>query len=385
MSKRILAEIRDGKTALALMDENRLLDFSREKQAGLEAEQIYLGVVDRIVRGMEAAFVRLDKKQIGFLPFAECKEKPKSGDRLLLQIKKPPIGEKAAYLTTDISLAAHLVILTPNTARAAVSKKITDSDQRRRLYALAERLAPAGIGLVMRLESKDAPEEEIAAETSALLDKWQRILQKASAAQPPCMIEGRESLLLRFLRDEPGGIDEILSNAPEALPDVPCPVRLCENPFAIYAVQGRLDKSLRRKVWLDCGGFLVIDRTEALTVIDVNSGKFTGGKSGSESTFRKLNLEAAQEIARLLRLRRLGGIILVDFVDMQSQESRDAVTIALEEALQSDPVKTVVHGFTSLGLMELTRKKTDDQTPTPTPLCPYCHGTGLKEDESACL
>lgn len=117
----------------------------------------------------------------------------------------------------------------------------------------------------------------------------------------------------------------------------------------------------------------------------MNSGKFTGSKSGSESTFRKLNLEAAQEIARLLRLRRLGGIILVDFVDMQSQESRDAVTIALEEALQSDPVKTVVHGFTSLGLMELTRKKTDDQTPTPTPLCPYCHGTGLKEDESACL
>lgn len=384
MNKRILIEIHDGKTALALMDENRLLSFSREKQAGIEPEQIYLCVVDRIVRGMEAAFVKLDKKQIGFLPFSECREKPKSGDRLLLQVKKPPIGEKAAYLTADLSLAGHTVILTPASLRAAVSKKITDAETRRRLYALADRLSPSGMGLVMRLESADAAEADIAAEVQSLLAKWQGIVQKAAQAQAPCMIAGRESLLMRLLRDEPGGVSEILCNVPEALPGVSVPVRLCENPFAIYAVQGRLDKSLKRKVWLDCGGFLVIDRTEALTVIDVNSGKFTGGKAGTEATFLKLNQEAAREIARLLRLRGIGGIILIDFVDMQAPESREAVTQALEEALRSDPVKAVIHGFTSLGLMELTRKKTEETNPVPTPLCPYCHGTGLKEEELPC-
>ena len=213
----------------------------------------------------------------------------------------------------------------------------------------------------------------------SLWEKWQLIQEKISHAQAPCLLETREDILGRILREERGGVDEILCANPDSLPSVSCPVRACENSFAIYNVQSHLEKSLRRKIWLDCGGFLVIDKTEAMTVIDVNSGKFTGGKSGTEGTFLKLNLEAAREIARLLRLRNIGGIILIDFVDMQSEESREKVSAALTEALHNDPVKTVLHGFTSLGLMEMTRKKIETQI-TPLPLCPRCHGTGLIEE-----
>ncbi len=357
MSKRILVEIRDGRREMALLDEKRLLAFYKDAGGGIEAEQIYLGAVDRIVKGMEACFVRLGGESMGFLPFAECKEKPRSGDKLLVQVKKPPIGDKAPYLTADVSLAGRYALLTPLTPRCAVSKKITEEAERERLLNTAQRLAPSGMGLVMRTESAQAAEADIAADVKELLSQWLDVTEKRKTAAAPCMLKGREDALLRLLRDEHGEISEILTNAPDKLAPVPLPVRACENPFDLYAIRSKLEKSMQRKVWLDCGGYLIIDKTEALTVIDVNSGKFTGGKSGTEDTFLRLNLEAAKEIARLARLRNMGGILIIDFVDMQSEDSRAAVQTALEEALRDDPVKTVVHGFTSLGLMEMTRKK----------------------------
>ena len=357
MSKQILMEVRNGQREIALLDGKRLLAFFQDTGGGVEAEQIYFGVVDRIVKGMEACFVRLGKEQVGFLPFAECMEKPRSGNKLLVQVKKPPIGEKAPYLTADIALAGRYVILTPCSTRFAVSQKITAEGERARLKSIAARLAPAGCGLVMRTESADAGEEDMAADTASLLQGWNEIREKQKTAQAPCMLKGREDALSRLLRDEHGEISEILTNAPEVLPSLPLPVRPCENPFDLYGVRTKLEKSMQRKVWLDCGGYLIIDRTEALTVIDVNSGKFTGDKTGTENTFVKLNVEAAQETARILRLRNIGGIIIIDFVDMQSEDSRAAVQKALEDALRDDPVKAVVHGFTTLGLMEMTRKK----------------------------
>ena len=357
MSKQILMEVRDGQREIALLDGKRLMAFFQDAGSGIEAEQVYLGAVDRIVKGMEACFVRLGKDQVGFLPFSECRERPRSGDKLLVQVKKPPIGEKAPYLTADISLAGRYVILTPFTARFAVSQKITEEGERARLKSMAAKLAPAGCGLVMRTESADASEDDIAADANALSAAWNEILEKRQTAQAPCLLKGREDALSRLLRDEHGEICEILTNAPEALPLLPFPVRPCDHPFDLYSVRAKLEKSMQRKVWLDCGGYLIIDKTEALTVIDVNSGKFTGNKTGTENTFLKLNTEAALEIARILRLRNIGGIVIIDFVDMQNEDSRAAVQKALEEALRDDPVKAVVHGFTTLGLMEMTRKK----------------------------
>lgn len=379
MSKQLLIEFAGERADLALVRDGQLLFFAPAASgAEIQAEQVYRGVVDRIVRGMEAAFVRLGQGKMGFLPFSECKARPRSGDTVLVQVKRPPIGEKAAYLTQDISLAGRFALLTPLDARCGVSQKIEDAEARDRLLALARRLAPPGMGLIMRTESLNAPEEDMAAEAGALLSKWREIT--ACAVPAPCLAAGREDALSRLLRDEKGEIAQALTNRPEATPPLPCPVRPCPQPFALYNVRSQWEKAQRRKHWLDCGGFLVLDRTEALTVFDVNSGKFTGGKAGVEATFLKLNIQAAQEIARLLRLRNIGGIILIDFVDMQSEESRRAVTEALESALRDDPVKTALHGFTSLGLMEMTRKKTGDVSPVPTSPCPYCHGTGLRED-----
>lgn len=360
MSKLLLIEHAEGRREIALMAGRRLLAYCQDREAGVEAEQIYLAAADRMARGMEACFVRLGGSQTGFLPFSECRALPRSGDRLILQVKKPPLGDKAPYLTEDISLAGRFLILTPKTERCAVSKRIAEEDERRRLLALARRLQKDGMGLVMRLESRDASEEALARERDDLLARWAEIAARAAAASGPCLLAGRPDALARLIRDEHGGIDRILTDDPAALPPLPVPAESCHRPFELYGVREALEKSLRRKVWLDCGGYLVIDRTEALTVIDVNSGKYTGGKAGAESTFLKLNLEAAAETARLLRLRNLGGIVIVDFVDMQREENRAAVLAALEAALADDPVKTVIHGFTALGLMELTRKKAEE-------------------------
>ena len=357
MSKRILIEHRGGEREIALLEDRRLLFFSREKR-GVRAEQIYLGAAERMMKGMEAAFVRIGRDQSGFLPFSECPQKPVSGEKMLVQVKKPPMGDKAPYLTRDLSLAGRYVILTPMQRACGVSKKITDEEARGRLLSLARRIAPEGMGLVMRTEALDAPEETLAAEAGLLLEKWQGIRERAEKAVDPCLIEDREDDLSRLLRDEHGSILEILADQDVSCPGGP-PVRLCPDPFALYGVEGKLEKSRQRKVWLDCGGYLVIDKTEALTVIDVNSGKFTGGKAGAEQTFLALNLEAARETARLMRLNNMGGIILVDFVDMQAEENRKQVLRAMEDALRDDPVKCVVHGFSHLGLLEMTRKKTE--------------------------
>lgn len=379
MSKRILIESRNDHRQIALMDEQRLLFFGRDAEAAIEAEQIYLGVAERIVKGMEAIFVRIGKNAVGFLPFSECKEKPKSGDKILVQVKRPPTGEKAAYLTCDLSLAGRYVIMTPFTNRFSVSKRIESMESKNRLLMLAKRIAPGPIGLVMRQESEHAMDCDVEAEVQLLLDRWRKIQDQVPCVCAPAQIEKREQLLERILRDERGGIAEIITNAPETQSGLAIPTRFHECPFSLYNVTAKLEKSLRRKIWLDCGGYLIIDRTEAMTVIDVNSGKFTGGKSGTEALFLKLNQEAALEIARLLRLRNIGGIIIIDFVDMREEASLLSLRKSMEEALRDDPVKTVIHGFTSLGLMEMTRKKTEDSS-VPLPICPRCQGAGIIED-----
>ncbi len=357
MTKRLLIEHLGGQAEIALMRDKELLAFFQEHTNQVEAEQIYLGRVDRMVKGMEAAFVKLGGDTVGFLPFSECREKPRSGDKLLLQVKRPPVGEKAAYLTADLSLAGRYVLLTPLTPRCAVSNRIEDAATKTALHDLALRLAPDGMGLVMRAESVGADEAEIVREIQELRSDYESIIAQAARMDGPGLVKGRADALNRLLRDEQGGVDEILTDDPDALPPVPVPVTACETPFALYNVRDKLEKSRQRKVWLPCGGYLIIDPTEAMTVIDVNSGKFTGKKSGAEDTFLKLNTEAAKEIARLLRLRNIGGIVIIDFVDMQSEDSRTAVAQALSDALRDDPVKTVIHGFTALGLMEMTRKK----------------------------
>ncbi|MBR6185035.1 MAG: ribonuclease E/G [Clostridia bacterium] len=361
MSKRVLIETREGKRRIAVMEDQRLLCLKDEAPQGARTEQIYLGVVDRLAPGMEAAFVRLGRETTGFLPFSECRTKPRSGDAVPVQVKKPAIGDKAPYLTQDVALAGRYAILTPYAKRIALSKKILNEGAKARLAALAEAICPPEGGLVMRTESENADEESIRRDIEGLRAEWLKTLSRLAAAKAPCLIRDTEDALARLLRDERGPIEKILCDDPEALQDVSLPVEKCERPFTLFSVDAKWEKACQKKVWLDCGGYLIVEKTEALTVIDVNSGKYTGNRSGTENTFLRLNLEAAREIARLMRLRSMGGIVIVDFVDMQKEESRQAVLSELEACVRDDPVKVALHGFTSLGLMELTRKKTDAQ------------------------
>lgn len=363
MSYQLIAEFQEEKVCLALMDHGRLVEYTEDKNISTDiaAEQIYLGVVDRIVKGMESCFVRLGKNLNGFLPFAECKERPKGGDKLFLQVKHPPVGEKVASMTTDITIAGRYVVLTPCSARYAASGRIEDRSVRAALTEKGKQFAPPGVGVIMRAESVDAAEEDIKKEIQSLYEKWQAI-SSCSQIDAPKLVNGRENALQRLLRDTHGELTSVITNKPECLPSISAEIHPCQDPLSVEGVPAKLEKALRRKIWLDCGGFLVIDRTEAMTVIDVNSGKYTGEKSGTESTFAKLNTEAACEIARQLRLRKLGGIIIVDFVDMKTEASRNQVETVMKDALRDDPVKTVVHGFTKLGLMEITRKKQEVST-----------------------
>ncbi len=376
--KQLYVEQQNGKLSCAVMDGASLLSWQEESTA-IQSEQIYLARADRAMKGMEAMFIRLTKDQNGFLPYSECKEKPLSGQPVLVQVKKPPIGEKLPYCTMDISIAGHYAILTPFSNRIAVSSRITDQETIERLQKIGKASAPEKMGLILRTESADAHDDLIREEVVSLSARWQAIAEKAKKASAPCLIEEKEPMLSCILRDEKGGFEKIITNLSEFPYAVSCPVQYADHPFSLANVQRKLEKSLSRKVYLPCGGYLIIDTTEAMTVIDVNSGKFVGKKSGTESTFLSLNREAAKEIARLLRLRNIGGIILIDFVDMQAEESKTAVVQALQEACSMDTAKTVIHGFTSLGLLEMTRKKTGPSLHTTSP-CPHCKGTGLKEE-----
>ena len=376
--KQLYVEQKNGTISCAVMEGASLLSW-QEESAEIQSEQIYLAKADRVMKGMEAVFIRLTKDRNGFLPYSECREKPLSGQSILVQVKKPPVGDKLPYCTTDISVAGHYVILTPFSHRIAVSGRITDAETVDALRLLGKKIVPENMGLIFRTESAAADSALIHEEVSALLNKWHIICEKAKNTAAPCLVEEKEPLLSCILRDEKGGFEKIVTNLTSFPVPVSCPVQFAENPFSLANVQSKLQKSLSRKVYLPCGGHLVIDPTEAMTVIDVNSGKFTGKKSGTESTFLSLNREAAKEIARLLRLRNIGGIILIDFVDMQTDESKSAVLQAMQEACSADTAKTVIHGFTSLGLLEMTRKKTGTALHTVSP-CPHCRGTGLKEE-----
>jgi len=384
MTAQLLFEHRDGLWECALLKDGQLYDYRKEQQ-DISAEQIYLARTDRVVRGMEAVFVRLTEKENGFLPYSEIKGRtsvpPKSGEKLLVQIKKPPVQQKCAYVTCDITLAGKYVILLPYGNTCTLSRKIGDESDVLRLNTLGKTLRPKNMGIILRDEATEVSDLEIAEELRELCLRWQMIFEKVASTDAPAMIDAGLGPVEKMLRDTKCDVCEIVTNAPEAFPGLPVPVRTAPHPMTLYNIQGKLEKSLRRKVWLDCGGNLVIDPCEALTVFDVNSAKDLGTKKGASDTLTRLNIEAAKEIARLLRLRRIGGIVLIDFVDMQTDADRALVTDALEEALRDDPVKTVIHGFTALGLMEISRKKTSAQLTqiNDTP-CPHCRGTGILEN-----
>jgi len=369
---------------IAVVEDGKLVEYLLEDERDAAAEAIYVGRVERVVPGMKAAFVDIGQEKNGFLPLEEKNQlhapKLQSGMSVLVQIRKEAQGTKGAFLSRDISLCGETVLAMPLNDMIGVSSRITDAAQRRALQELGREITGGAYGLVMRSAAAEASEDAIREEAESLMARWEEIRRAAPTAHVPSMIQSARSQLDMLLDDyRPRGIDCIHTDDEALAAQLReiAEVRLSKpGVMALMGLTRQRDKALERRVWLDSGGNLVIDPCEAMTVIDVNTAKFTG-KRQLEETILKLNLEACGEIARQVRLRNLSGIILIDMIDMIADESREKVLEALRAAFASDRVKTVIHGFTSLGLVEMTRKKSrrplrDDFTQE----CRHCRGRG---------
>ncbi len=348
---------------IAVVEDGRLVEYLPADDAA-SAEAIYLGRVERIMPGMKAAFIQIGQEKCGFLPLEEknVQNLPKlqTGMSVVVQVRKEAQGVKGAFLSRDICFCGEYVLYSPMNRMAAVSSRITKERHRKALKELAKMISSEEFGLIMRNASLHASEDMIRAEVEELRSRWQSISKAAPTAHVPSLLYSARSTLDLVLADyHPRGIERICMNDAslmEALSSY-APVQVKgDNLFDIARISTQVMKALDRHVWLESGGNLVFDACEAMTVIDVNTAKFTG-KNALAETVLQTNLEACWEIARQVRLRNISGIIIIDMIDMVSREHHHAVLEALNQAFASDRVKTVVHGFTSLGLVEMTRKR----------------------------
>lgn len=359
---------------------------------------IYKGIVDNIVPGMQSAFINigLDKNAFLFLDdiVSETKETDirkllKKGQELIVQITKEAQGVKGARVTTAITLPCHSLVLMPCYDYVGVSKKIEDEQEKERLKKLVSEIKDKEHGYIIRTDAEGLDEASLKKEMDYLLERWADIQKNAKTKNAPVLLSGEDNLLMTLLRDYfDDTVDKITLNSKKdfegakKIASIMTPLLINRitfkdgDVFALKGIESKLKKLLGRHVWLDNGAYLVLDYTEALTVIDVNTGKFTGDNDLSK-TILKTNIMAAKEIAKQLRLRAIGGIIVVDFIDMDAEEDRQKVLEALEEASQGDKVKTNILGFVPLGLCQLTRKKTRLSLSSSMQItCPYCEGDG---------
>lgn len=349
---------------IAVVEDGRLVEYLPADNDA-SAEAIYLGRVERIMPGMKAAFIQIGQEKCGFLPLEErsARDLPKlqTGMGVLVQVRKEAHGEKGAFLSRDISLCGEYVLFSPMNHMAAVSSRITKEKHRKALKELARDISGDAFGLIMRTAAQHAPEQAIRSEVEDLRERWESIRKAAPTAHVPSVLHQPRTTLDLVLADyHPRGIDRICTNDAalgEKLSTYAPVVVMGDNLFDIARISTEVLKALDRRVWLERGGNLVFDPCEAMTVVDVNTARFTG-KRELEDTVLQTNLEACHEIARQVRLRNVSGIIIIDMIDMVSREHHHAVLEALNKAFAADRVKTVVHGFTSLGLVEMTRKRT---------------------------
>ena len=330
------------------------------------AGEIVLGKAERLMAGMNSAFVDIGRKRSGFLPLTEGSRSfegntIRSGDSVIVQIKKEEFGEKGAYLTRDISLPGRYALLMPMNRHIGISSRVQDPETRERLRKTGEDIAQGEFGLIMRAAAAEARAEEVEAEVSALMEEWRKAEALATAVSAPRVLRKRQDAGEQMISDYAarGGVAQVYRGK-ELTPDL----------------ERQLRSAGQRKVRLNHGGNLVIDRCEAMTVIDINTAGDTAGRS-PEDIFRETNLEACGEIVRQVRLRNLSGVILIDFINTQKDSDRSLILEALTQGFDRDRVKTVIHGFTSLGLMEMTRKRSrPDWYEQQTECCAACGGTG---------
>ncbi len=420
MSGEVLINLTPMETRVALVENGVLQEalIERSRRLGIVGN-IYKGKVVRVLPGMQAAFVDIGLERAAFIHAHEVTPSGTPGDEsssighllhegqaLVVQVTKDPIGSKGARLTTHLSVPSRYLVYMPDSPHNGVSQRIEDERERERLKTALENgvsqqnIAVSG-GFIVRTAAEGVSEEEIASDMHFLLRLWRKVSQRKETATPSSVIYDDLPLFMRILRDvmrddiEKVRIDSrenftrLVEFAEEFMPDVIERIEYYpgERPiFDLYSVEDEIQKALGRKVQLKSGGYLVIDPTEAMTTIDVNTGGYVGHRNLEETIF-KTNLEAATAIARQLRLRNLGGIIIIDFIDMEDIEHQRQVLRVLEKALEKDHAKTKSTGVTELGLVQLTRKRTRESLEqTLCEACSTCAGRGtLKTPETVCF
>ncbi|AEH43904.1 ribonuclease, Rne/Rng family [Thermodesulfatator indicus DSM 15286] len=413
-------------TRVALLEDGTLAEFylERPRERGCVGN-IYKGRVVRVLPGMKAAFVDIGLNRTAFLYggdlcpslfeaeelfgeyFAQEKFKIppiedvlKPGQEILVQVVKEPIGNKGARLTTNVTLAGRYLVFLPTMGHIGISRKIIDEKERKRLKELIEGLRPSNTGWIIRTVAQEATEEEIKTEISFLVSLWEDIKKRAQKVIAPALLYEELDISLRAVRDllvkEVSSLvidnrqvyEKILSYVEELAPHLKGCIKLHEPPpgiFEAYGVEIDYHRFLARKVWLKSGGFIVIEPCEAFTAIDVNTGRFVG-KDDLEETVLRTNLEAAKEIAYQLRLRNIGGLIIIDFIDMHRQESREKLYQALKQFLSRDRAKTNVRPMSEFGIIEMTRERRRESLYNLLmETCPLCHGDGvIKSKRTVC-
>ena len=373
---------------IALVENGILVEYYEENDKKNRKEgNIYIGIVKDIIKGMQSAFVNIGTEKNSFIHLKdvlpkvdETKEKVdmnidikdvlKPNQKILVQVKKDSNEKKGARVSTHINLPSKYIVLMPNTNIVTISQKIENKKEQERLIKLVKENLSKNNGAIIRT-SAEGKEKEIIEDIKKIEAKWNKIIKTnidPNNNNPKLLYES-ENILEKILidlvanninkvivnnRKEKENIEKILEENPE-YKNIKIELEEKDNIFNLYDIEKQLDKARNRKIWLKCGGFITIDKTEALTAIDVNTGKYTGNKN-LEQTIFKVNKEATVEIAKQIRLRDTGGIIIIDYIDMQNVEDKNKIVELLKEELKKDRTKTQVEGFTKLDLMEMTRK-----------------------------
>ncbi|WP_232531662.1 Rne/Rng family ribonuclease [Microbacterium halophytorum] len=406
VDRQMVVRSKQGRVQIGVLEDKVLVEHyvARDQDASLIGN-VYLGRVQNVLPSMEAAFVDIGRGRNAVLysgevdwDSVETGNQPrrielalKPGDKVLVQVTKDPVGHKGARLTSQISLPGRYLVYVPNGSMNGISRKLPDTE-RARLKKILKQVLPSSSGVIVRTAAEGATEDQLTRDVSRLTSQWEHIQRAVEKGSAPSMLHSEPDLLVKIVRDvfnedftkmviQGDDAHETISTYLEQVaPDLLTRVERYEgerDPFDEYRVTEQIEKALDRKVWLPSGGSLVIDRTEAMTVIDVNTGKFVGTGGNLEETVTKNNLEAAEEIVRQMRLRDMGGIIVVDFIDMVLESNRDLVLRRLVECLSRDRTKHQVAEVTSLGLVQMTRKKLGlGLLETFSEACEACAGRG---------
>ncbi len=404
VSREMLISHDVNETRVALLEDRALVELYIERPKRSVVGNVYVGKVSDVLPGMQAAFVDIGLEKNGFLyvdevvapegidemPRRDIASLLRPGQQLMVQVTKDPMGTKGARITTDISLPGRFIVLMPFSEFVGVSRKLPE-EERERLFKLVAPSVPPGTGVIVRTVAQGVSERDLAADLEFLLRLWRRVSHQAEEALPPEVVYTEMDLALRFVRDvfsadykrlvidDRPTYDKVVSFLKKSSPELVRRVSLHKDRdplFDAYDLQETISSAIKRTVTLPSGGHIAVDKTEALTAIDVNTGRYVG-KKNLEETVLRTNLEAADEAVRQLRLRDIGGIIVIDFIDMEDARHRDLVMDRLLKALSRDRTKTRVTEISRLGLVEMTRKNvTEGLYGVLTEPCPCCGGEG---------